>query len=79
MKSTPKKRNVQRPMRECTLGTDVGDLYSTCLRWGLALGVTQVLAFGLGVTQIGGNTKLWRWVSKPMRGPNANGFASQWN
>ena len=25
------------------------------------------------------NTKLWCWGSKPMPGPNANGFASQWN
>ena len=25
------------------------------------------------------NVKLWRWGSKPTRGPNANGFASQWN
>ena len=25
------------------------------------------------------NTKLCRWGSKSMRGPNANGFASQWN
>ena len=28
------------------------DLYSTCSRWGLALGVTQILVFALGVTQI---------------------------
>ena len=25
------------------------------------------------------NAKLWRWRSKPMPGPNANSFASQWN
>ena len=25
------------------------------------------------------NTKLWHWGLKPMRGPNPNGFASQWN
>ena len=25
------------------------------------------------------NAKLWHWGSKPTRGPNANGFASQWN
>ena len=25
------------------------------------------------------NTKLWRWGSKLTPGPNANGFASQWN
>ena len=25
------------------------------------------------------NAKLWRWGSKPKRGPNTNGFASQWN
>ena len=26
-----------------------------------------------------GDAKVWRWGSKPMPGPNANGFASQWN
>ena len=25
------------------------------------------------------NSKLWRWGSKPTPGPNANGFAPQWN
>ena len=25
------------------------------------------------------NAKLWCWGSKPTPGPNANGFASQWN
>ena len=25
------------------------------------------------------NAKLWRWGSKPTQGPNANGFALQWN
>ena len=28
------------------------DVYSTCSRWGLAVGVTHILAFALGVTQI---------------------------
>ena len=26
-----------------------------------------------------GDTKVWHWGSKPTPGPNANGFASQWN
>ena len=26
-----------------------------------------------------GNAKMWRWGSKTTRGPNANGFALQWN
>ena len=26
-----------------------------------------------------GDAKVWRWGSKPTPGPNANGFASQWN
>ena len=25
------------------------------------------------------DAKFWRWGSKPTSGPNANGFASQWN
>ena len=25
------------------------------------------------------NVKLWHWGSKPTGGPNANGFALQWN
>ena len=35
------------------------------MRWGLVLGVTQILAF--------------LDTNMPMPGPNANGFASQWN
>ena len=51
--------------------------------------VTQILKFAFRVTQILsvfryqhvsiGNAKLWRWGSKPMPVPNANGFALQWN
>ena len=26
-----------------------------------------------------GDSKVWRWGSKPKPGPNANGFALQWN
>ena len=26
-----------------------------------------------------GDAKVWHWGSKPTPGPNANGFASQWN
>ena len=26
-----------------------------------------------------GDAKVWLWGSKPTPGPNANGFASQWN
>ena len=26
-----------------------------------------------------GNAKLWRSGSKPMQGPNINGFVSEWN
>ena len=43
------------------------------------LGVTQILVFLDTNMLVSPNTKLWRWGSKPMRGPNANGFASQWN
>ena len=46
---------------------------------GLASRVKQISAFfwnqHVGIP----NTKLWRWGSKPTPGPNANGFASQWN
>ena len=34
-----------------TFGTQ-RNLYSTDLRWGFALGVTQILNFALGVTQV---------------------------
>ena len=60
-------------------------LYSTWCWW-FALEVTQISCFALGITQILafldvgiGNAKLWRWGSKPTPGPNANGFALQWN
>ena len=62
------------------------NLYSTDLRLGLASGVTQILGLAKAnfrvfrYQHVGiGNAKLWRWGSKPMPGPNANGFASQWN
>ena len=66
------------------------NLYSTDSHWGFALGVTQILGLVLGVIQIKFSVftyqhvgipkaKLWRWGSKPTPGPNANGFASQWN
>ena len=47
-------------------------------------GVTQILALGnakiyqhVGIFWV--DPKVWRWGSKPTPGPNANGFASQWN
>ena len=56
--------------------------------------IFHLLALGVGIGGnanfsgcVGGNAnfsvfryaKLWRWGSKPTRGPNANGFALQWN
>ena len=35
--------------------------------------VMMLVSFALG------DAKVWRWGSKPMPVPNANGFASQWN
>ena len=59
------------------------------LALGFCVRVTQILYFALGVTYILAfldtnmlvisKAKLWRWGSKPTPGPNANGFASQWN
>ena len=63
MKLTPKKRNVHGQRERFAFGTQ-RNLYSTDLCWGFALGVTQVLAF---------------IDTKPMQGPNANDFASQWS
>ena len=52
MKSTQKKeRNVHGQRENIAFGTQ-NNLYSTDLRWGFALGVTQILNFALGVTQI---------------------------
>ena len=69
MKSTPKKWNVQGQRNNFALGTQ-RNIYSSDSCWGFALGVTQILAF---------LAKLWHWGSKPTTGPNANGFALQWN
>ena len=52
------------PTPEFCVGTQ-RNLYSTGLRLGLASGKTQILGLASGV-----------W---PMPGPDANGFASQWN
>ena len=53
------------------------------LEWGFAFrfGVGGKANFSVFRYQHVGipNAKLWRWGSKPKRGPNANGFASQWN
>ena len=52
---------------------------------GVGVGVMQILAFLLGVTQILAflDTNMLvsptRWWSKPTGGPNANGFVWQWN
>ena len=67
------------------------NLYSTCSRWGFALRVMQILGLALGVTHFSdfryqhvgsGNAKSshnCHWGSNPTRGPNASGFALQWN
>ena len=56
------------------LGTQC-HLYSTCLRWGLALEVTQILAF-LNTNMFVSPTRLG---SKPTPVPKASVFAPQWN
>ena len=63
------------------------DLYSICLRWGFALGVTKIVR-----VCVGGNANLCvfryqhpkckifsRWGYCPMRTPNVRGFVLQWN
>ena len=47
---TNKKRNVYAQGKNFAFGTQ-RNLYSTDLRTGFALGVTQILKFALGVTQ----------------------------
>ena len=44
-----------------------------------ALGATQILAFLDTNMLVSPMQKLWRWGSKPTRGPRVNGFASQSN
>ena len=46
-----KKRYVHGQRKNFAFGTQ-RNLYSTDLRWGFALGVTQILKFVLGVMQI---------------------------
>ena len=64
------------------------NLNSIGLRWGFALGVTQILCFALGVMQIlvflDTNMLVYPTQNfvlglKPAQGPNASVFASQWN
>ena len=50
MKSTQTKRNVHGHHRNVVFGTQ-RNLYST-VRWGFKWGVTQILKFAFGVTQI---------------------------
>ena len=54
------------------IGVRVGGNGNCCVRvWGNANHRYQ----HVGIP----NTKLWRWGTKPARGPNENGFALQWN
>ena len=87
MKSTQNIWNVHAQREKFAFGTQC-NLYSTDLRWGFTLGETQILGLASGKAKfcvfryqhVGiPNAKLRRLGSKPMPGPNANGFASQWN
>ena len=46
-----KKRNVHAQREKFAFGTQ-RNLYSTDLRWGFALGITQLLSLALGLRQI---------------------------
>ena len=58
-------------------GLSQRNLYSTDLRWGFALGVTQK-RFWIPTCWYS-QRKISRWGSWPTQGHNANVFASQWN
>ena len=77
----PNANEINTKKMKCTLPTQC-NLYSTDMHRGLASRVMQIsaiLAF-LHYQHVGiGNAKLWCWGTKPTPGPNANGFASQWN
>ena len=70
------------PMRKFSVGDQTPTLFHL-LHWGFVLGVTQILVYALGVTQILAflDTNMLIspmrncWGTKPMRGPNVNGFA----
>ena len=55
------------------LGVGVGSNFSVRVEGNANFSVFRYQHVGIP------NAKLWRCVSKPTRGPNANGFASQWN
>ena len=43
---------------------------------GVWVGCAEVIRYqDVGIS----NAKSWHWVSKPMRGPNINGFVFWWN
>ena len=88
MKSTTKKKKSTLPTQKLCIGDPTQPIFH---RLALGVGVGGNANFRVSVggnanfslfrmQHVGiGNAKLWRWGSKPMPGPNANGFASQWN
>ena len=61
------------------LGPGVGSLRWACTFHIFCVDfVSDANPFFSGIWALG-DAKVWRWGSKPMPGPNANGFASQWN
>ena len=88
MKWTQTSLNLHDQRQPLALGTQ-RHLYSTCSRWSwrcmgnanFSVRVGGYANFSIFTYQHVGipDAKLWHWGSKPTRGPNANGFASQWN
>ena len=90
----PNANEINTKNMKCTWPTPAprvghpANLYSTCSRWGFAW-VNANFRVGVGgnanfsvfrYQHVGiGNAKSLRWGSNPTRGPNASGFASQWN
>ena len=74
-KPAPRVGDLTSPIfHRLALGVGVGNAnFSVCVGGNANFSVFRYQHFGIP------SAKLWRWGSKLMRGPNANGFASQWN
>ena len=74
--------------QECCVGDPTQPIFHL-LALGVGVGGNANLGVGVGANAnfsvfryqhvVIPNIKLWWWGFKPMRGPNTNGFASQWN
>ena len=72
-----KKTKLRAVLREpCSTGSHWGSRWACNEKFGVRIGYVRLFRYQhVGIS----NAKCSRWVSRPMRVPNANGFGFWWN